>query len=630
MKSSAFIKIAIGLIAFSIFHASFATTYCVSTNGDDVSGNGTVESPWRTLRYAVTQVPAGEGHLIQLGAGIFVENGLVEVPPSVSIEGAGKDVTIIKADSSFFHHPADPGYATDKFLIRLYSFGNMSGNQSLRNFTINGDSKKLHGGIFICNRDGVVVDGVKVEYTNFTGIWLWNSKDSKIINSELVNCSWGSTGYSSGALNIGNLERVEIAFLQVDEDTGYGIKAIGPDSVNRFTNMVIHDSRISVNPVGLWNDGLAPNMAIELWQVKLVECEIYNCYVDNTISLVNSLALPSNGIRTMRVHHNTLDIETRAEGKGYGLELTIHDVEVDHNYFIKGTYGIANWAHAMQNWNIHHNIFYALQGIYPGDVVRSQSSGLHNVRLYNNTVEFAGDKTMNVIGLYGGTSENVEVINNLFINNTTSYNYYPNSVIHLEGGAQINNLQVKNNLLDKLSIGTISGGLYVNNLTGNPHINKTGERADPHYRPKAGSPLIDAGINTGFTYNGSAPDIGAFEYTISSPRSGEAGRSNQASFDENSEVDKIAVMDDHEDEIGVFPNPVTGKITIRYTSPVSQQAYISINDSAAALINQITIMANEGPNNIVLDTEGLHNGIYYLNFQSADGKKSIKRILISR
>src|SRR5687768_3893796 len=195
MKSSAFIKITIGFIAFSIFHSSLATTYCVSTNGDDVSGNGSVESPWRTLRHAVAQVPAGEGHIIQLGAGIFVENGLVEVPPGVSIEGAGKDVTIIKADSSFFHHPADPGYATDKFLIRLNSSENMSGNQSLRNFTINGDSKKLHGGIFIRNRDNIVVDEVKVEYTNFTGIWLWNSKDSKIINSDLVNCSWGSTAY---------------------------------------------------------------------------------------------------------------------------------------------------------------------------------------------------------------------------------------------------------------------------------------------------------------------------------------------------------------------------------------------------------------------------------------------------
>ena len=55
-----------------------------------------------------------------------------------------------------------------------------------------------------------VIEGVKVHDTNFTGIWLWDVKDSRIAHTDLVNCSWGSTDYCVGALNLGNLEVVII------------------------------------------------------------------------------------------------------------------------------------------------------------------------------------------------------------------------------------------------------------------------------------------------------------------------------------------------------------------------------------------------------------------------------------
>jgi hypothetical protein len=487
-----------------------ANTFYVSTTGSD-SGNGSSSSPWRTLKYAVTRTPANQDYAIQLSAGTFIENGLIEVPLDVSIYGAGIDQTILKAASSFYYYPASPAYATDKFLISLNASGQVNGNQTLSGFTIDGDSKKLHGGIYVHYRSNVTIDAVKVQNTNFTGMWLWDVKDSKLLNSKIVNSSWGSSSYCVGALNIGNVERVEIANLDINEDRGYGIKAIGPGGNNKIVNLKIHDSRISVHPFGLWNGGSAPNIAIELWSVNLVGSEIYNTYVDNTISLINSNATPSTGVQTIRVHHNTIDMETRAQGAGYGIELTVHDAEIDHNYFLKGTYGIANWDHSMKNWNIHHNTFYALQGTYPGEAVRSQSNGLHNVKFYNNTIEFAGTKTMNVIGLYGGASDNIDVKNNLFIDNNTSYSYYPNQFIHMENGATLSVLTVKNNSFYRLPVGNVSG-TYSNNLTSDPLINKTSNRPDPYYMPKTGSPLINAGINVGYPFTGSAPEIGAFEY----------------------------------------------------------------------------------------------------------------------
>jgi Bacterial Ig domain len=330
---------------------------------------------------------------------------------------------------------------------------------------------------------------------------------------------------------------VDINNLNVDESMGYGVKAIGPSGNNNIVNLIIHDSRVSVHPVGLWNNGSAPNIAIELWQVNLVGCEIYNTYVDNTISLINSNATPSTGIQTIRVHHNTIDMETRSKGAGYGMELTIHDAEIDHNYFLKGVYGIANWDNPMKNWSIHHNTFYAIQGQYPGEVVRSQWSGLHNVKLYNNTVEFASNKTMNVVGLYGGASDNIDVKNNLFINNNTGYSYYPNQFVHMENGATLNTLTVQNNSFSGLPIGSVIG-TYTNNQTSDPQITKTGNRPDPYYTPKVGSSLIDAGLNVGYPYIGSLPDIGANEFggTNLIPQVSITSPSINATFTANSSI----------------------------------------------------------------------------------------------
>src|SRR5258706_571272 len=189
-----------------------------------------------------------------------------------------------------------------------YGFANvyyvtLTGNDS------SGDAKQLHGGIYVRYRNKVVIDQVKVQNTNFTGIWLWDVKDTRLTNTQLVNCSWGSTGYCAGALNLGNVERVEIAQLNVNENTGYGIKAIGPNGYNDVFNLKIHDCVVSVNPFGLWNNGSAPNIAIELWQVTLVGCGIYNKYVDNTNSLVNSNVTPSTCNLNIRVHHNTSHID---------------------------------------------------------------------------------------------------------------------------------------------------------------------------------------------------------------------------------------------------------------------------------------------------------------------------------
>jgi len=154
-----------------LLQISFGTVYYVSTSGNDSSGDGSSGKPWRTLRLAVMRVAGHQGHTIKLLSGTFVESGPIEVPTGVSIEGSGT-TTIVKAASSFYYNPASPGYAADKFLIRFVSPSPVSGSQSIKNLTINGDGKKLHGGILFQNRDNILVEGVRFEYINFNGLWV--------------------------------------------------------------------------------------------------------------------------------------------------------------------------------------------------------------------------------------------------------------------------------------------------------------------------------------------------------------------------------------------------------------------------------------------------------------------------
>lgn len=492
------------------FHFSFATVYYVSTSGNDGSGNGSAASPWRTLKHAVSKVPANQGHVIKLSAGTFVESGQFNVPAGVSVEGAGMDQTIIKAASSFHFNPGDPGFAIDRFLMTLSSGSATNGNQTLKNFSIDGDGKRLHGGIYVKFRNNVTIEDVKVQFTNFCGIWLWDVKSTVVRDVKLINCSWGSTGWASGALMLAHIDGATIDNINIDENTGYGVKALSSGG-NKISRMKVSNSRISVNPAGKWNNGSAANISFELWEVLLTDCEIYNTYFDNHLSLVNVQTNPTGG-RSIRVHHNTFDLKNRANGHGYGIELSINDAEIDNNWFNGGNYGIAHWSPAKcSNWSIHHNTFTGLSSGYPGTVVRAQVSGLHNVKFFNNTVELSGTSTINVFGLHGGRSENVQIKNNLIIDANTSYSWWANPLIFTENGASLSGFQVTNNHFQKMPVGSVGGASYANNTAGDARISKTGSKPAPYFVPANGSPLIDAGVDVGFPYKGARPDIGAYE-----------------------------------------------------------------------------------------------------------------------
>lgn len=503
------IKVFFTLILF--YHTASATDYYVSPNGSNDNGNGTKGKPWKTIGFAIKKIPANGGHTLNILAGTYFENSPVEIPLRTNIEGAGIDLTIIKASQSFYYHPENPGFEPGRFLLRLDGTNESNGSQTLKGFTIDGSAKQLHGGIYVHSRNNILIENVKVQYTNFSGIWILKTKNTTIRKVTLLNCAWGSEAWCSAAFQFAYIDGVEIDQLNVDENKGYGIKSLGHEKDHIVSQLKLHDSRISVTPKGLWQNGKAPNISIEIWANAFPGSEIYNCYVDNHISLVSSdHALPPTG-KYLRVHHNIIDIKGRAKGEGYGIELTIHDAEIDHNIFIGGFSGISNWADQKSNWRIHHNVFYGLDHVYPTAIINAYKGNLKDVSIYNNTVELSGNSTINFLECNnGGVSENVTIRNNLIINSNASYRHYPNRFISLENGATIKNLIVENNVLFNLPLGEAKG-TFKNNMLVDPKIKASGTRPFPYYVPADGSPLIDGGLPLEKSYHGSSPDIGAFE-----------------------------------------------------------------------------------------------------------------------
>lgn len=538
------LKITIVCLLFSL-QSAFATTYYVSITGNDTSGDGSSAKPWRTLSAAISKVAANQGHTIKISSGTFIESAYIMVPVGVNIEGSGIGVTILKVNSSL-HFPSS-AWRYDKFLINLTGGG--AGNQSVKNLTIDGDSKKLYGGIVVNGRNNVLIQNVRIQYTYFTGIWMLNTLNSRITQSQLKDCAWGSEKGASGSIILTSSERVEVDHCDIDEKYGQALEA---KPVGKMYYLKVHDNKFSVDPTGNWispEGQLIPNIAVEFFHAELKGCEVYNNYFDNCFSIAmdNPKYATPTGVRTIRVYNNIFDLTTRGKGSSYSIELSLHDAEIDHNYFYGGTYGIATWnsEHTMQNWKIHHNIFYGYKNSVPAHAINVFRMGIRNAHIYNNAFETTGTTTSNFLTVNnGGIADNVRIENNLIIDSNTSYSHYPNKFINLLNNATMRNSVARNNFLQKMPIGSVAGIAYSGNLSGDPKITRTGSRPKPYYELTSGSPLIDKGVNLGATFSGNATDIGAYEYggkvtnpPATLPSVSITSPSNNASFNPGATID---------------------------------------------------------------------------------------------
>jgi len=390
-----------------------ARDFYVSPQGDDANP-GTEASPWKTLLHATQRVPGGQDHRIILSPGTYQEAGQCVLREKVSLMGAGPGKTILSSNAALWVSQMD-GYMIEKFLIKAEG-----GGQRISGFTIDGSNKKLHGGLAVLNARQVQIDSLEIRKVFFNGVWLLNVSDAHFHDSEIYDCSWGSSSWAGGAIHLGNLTDVELCNLNIREieqrqgnrGGGLGIKSLAMTD-NRLERVSIKNCTVEVNAYGLWQNNKAPNISIEFHNTEVVDCEISTCTLNNTLSLVASSQgeKPSN----MRVLHNNL----LASEKSYPLELSMDRVEVAYNYMEGGSggYAIANWEQKgkrYETWNIHDNVINNITHGWPSSVIQSRG-GIKDLTFSHNTVHLYGPPVA-ILSVYGpNQSENVRISHNLIV-----------------------------------------------------------------------------------------------------------------------------------------------------------------------------------------------------------------------
>ena len=112
---------------------SYADTYYISPTGNDVTGNGSITNPWRSLYKATSNITIA-GNIIHVNAGVYIETKQIVLAVGVSIEGDGVS-SVIKS------------YLTEdwKELLSLRSAEGTNGNQHISNLKFDGQNLSLFG-----------------------------------------------------------------------------------------------------------------------------------------------------------------------------------------------------------------------------------------------------------------------------------------------------------------------------------------------------------------------------------------------------------------------------------------------------------------------------------------------------
>jgi hypothetical protein len=519
-----------------------ATQYYVSTTGSDTTGSGTQGNPWRTIAHAAAQVPADGGHTINIGAGTFTETQAIRLKTGTNLKGAGKSQTIITASGAIPSHEAgiDSSHADWKLmyhgsLIQLFSPGysgpnnrygspeNMiasaNGNQTLRDFTLDGNSKAVKAGVWVENRNNVTIHDVNIRNFDQRGAvfarsdmwWYIALPEGKWMNNTTIyNVNFENNGAQLGSetlgnLNLAGLDGANIYNITVNDTVGYGIKFI---FVGHFRNVKIYDSEITVNEQdAAWGE----KISIELWNLSYGN-EVYNINCNTWFSFVNHAAvnaayLPSGTqANNLKIYNIRMVDQDGVSGKE-AVEAALAGVQIYDSYFQDKGFGVAIWwgagSYELKNYIIRNNIF-ANVNRTPGFGFGNSAAifvpdTASNIKIYNNVFDRMGN------ALQLNSASGVDIRNNAFLQTEGS---------DVDGGSNItftHNLKYHtNSQKNSFNIGGVTLG--AGNVVGNPGFLGTGSRWDTYYKPASASSLVvDAGTNVGYPFSGSAPNIGRWE-----------------------------------------------------------------------------------------------------------------------
>lgn len=81
------------------------------------------------------------------------------------------------------------------------------------------------------------------------------------------------------------------------------------------------------------------------------------------------------------------------------------------------------------------------------------------------------------------------------------------------------------------------------------------------------------------------------------------------------------------EELALYPNPTEGELNVRFTVGASQSAYLQVQDVSGKVVQTSVVNALEGTNIVILGTDELATGSYFLNIQVGGAQKTLQFVV---
>lgn len=521
------------ILLLSIFCFSVnAQTYYVSTSGNDITGDGSVGKPWKTVRNATINVTSA-GSTIHVNAGTYTEStSTLNLAVGVNLEGDGAATTIIKSGLT-------GQWST---FLNIESGAVTNGNQSISGLTFDGQyvsesNYKTWIGIWVTMRNNVTIKDCIIQgFYNRGVIFNGNGRNestiptdpgiyttgNKVINNKFVNTAGKEAGSGTiyGQLNISGQQGMEISGNDMNQTqrvagrNGELIKYWGSGYLKgcKILNNILKRANFtgpSYNGDGDWN------FAIELF--NLTGLEIGGNTIQGSIDL-NYNRVISPYAYSVWIHDNISNHEpvNTKEEQGVIFEFETSKAIVENNRFYNLAMGITFNVRSPANnggYNnpkpvggysattdiiIRNNLFANLystpnssagiQFLTEGD---TKDAYCRNLQISNNTfVTLPGDESISGIDLShftaaAASSDFITLNNNVFSGFSGQY---------LEGGsAKMTNTVSRDNCT--WNNGNVNNPNWTGSLTNTGNL-KVNPSLDQNYLVPQGSPIY--GLNIGY------------------------------------------------------------------------------------------------------------------------------------
>jgi hypothetical protein len=519
-----------------------------ANGGSDTNGDGSISSPWLTLKHACDTVTGANfyGDTIVVGVGTFVETAQISVSEQVSIYGAGATSIISTSVSG----AASPWDETAILLLSSASEGT-SGSQSISYLAFNGNSYAGDAAILVYRRSDVdihhcTVDDMRCYGVRFRGGAIpptTYATGNTFHDNRVHDC--GGPNVSYGNLQIGGQTDMLIYNNDIQQpgrpgtnQEGFPIKYLAG---GHLRGLKIYDNILKCNYTGSddhWH------FSIELFGIEGGN-EIYGNTCVGTIDYSGYVG--NDGVNddagygyAVKIYENTLGCDAPTDFETYGVtfERSLEGGTYIYRNIIRNVQAGLTFSNPSDgvNWRdvyVYNNLIYNIGqtdgasggGILLGRLSDTYVLAINNWNFLNNVIadNSEGQATYG-IRVRGGTSITYDslIIRNNIITAITQGNECPIYLDHVNADI----VSIENNCFYGSSTNNVVKASCVitsettqNNITTDPLFVSA---ADFHLQST--SPARDAGIDVsaitggldfhGAARYGAAYDIGAFEYGV--------------------------------------------------------------------------------------------------------------------